>query len=131
MLFVNLYASSLLYYPLLLAMAATTPASLLQPLSSLAHVDFTLARHQLWASAREFRQRNIRLSVVTKSKNDLNKGALQPVLRLLQANTSDHICVVVNFQSNVSKVAQSIENRLAEAGVRTGILVINGNTDKN
>ena len=96
-LFAQLHVPSLLYYPLLLAMTATMSPSLLQPFSLLTHVDFTLARHQLWASAQDFQELNIKMSVMTKSKSDLKKGALQTVLGLLQADTSAYMCTFMNF----------------------------------
>ena len=96
-LFAKLSAPSLVYYPLLRLMTATKPTSLLQPFSLLTHVDFTLARHQLWASAQDFQELNIKMSVMTKSKSDLKKGALQTVLGLLQADTSAYMCTFMNF----------------------------------
>ena len=75
-LFAQLYAPSSSYYPLILAMTAMMPASLLQPFSSLTRDDFTLARHQLWTSTRNFQQCNIKMSVMTNSKSNPKKGAL-------------------------------------------------------
>jgi hypothetical protein len=95
--FFKVYASGHPFTPLLLAMAATMPASLMDPFSKLTHVDFSLTRHQLWASVRDFQQRNISMEVHTKNNVDLNKSALRPVVDLLRESSEAYVCIFVKF----------------------------------
>ena len=129
--FYKIYAVGLLFTPLLLAMTATMPGSLLEPFSKLTHVDFTLPRHQLWASARDFQQLNITMELCTKSHTSVKEAALRPVVALLREDSSAHVCIFVNFRSEVGKISGTIEDIMAEALLRVGVLSINGSMDKN
>ena len=57
--FAIIFAAGVDYTPLLLAMTATMPQTLLQSLSDLTHIDFTNKRHQLWSTPNDFKQRYI------------------------------------------------------------------------
>ena len=68
------------YAPLLLAMTATMPASLLKPFSDMIHVDFSLSCHQMWASAVAFQQQNIKMSLSTMGFSDMKQIELRKII---------------------------------------------------
>ena len=73
-LFAQLYAPSSSYYPLILAMTAMMPASLLQPFLSMIHVNFMLAHHKMLASALDFQQHAIRIVLLQSLRMIRKKG---------------------------------------------------------
>ena len=103
--FAAIFVAGAAYTPLFLAMTATMPTTLLGPFSDLRKVDWTRPQHQLWSSAREFRQRNILMDLHVMG--DITQHALPPIVSLLKLNVDAHVCVFVNFKSEAVKWARA------------------------
>jgi superfamily II DNA or RNA helicase len=129
--FAIVYALGREYYPLLLAMTATMPESLLRPFSSLTHVNFCDPRHHLWGTAKEFQQRNIFMGLSTKNQAAVKQDALRPIVDLLKTDDEAHVCVFVNFRKEAGRTASVLEDIFAESFVQAGVLTINGDMDKH
>ena len=95
-----------------LAMTATMSPDLLRDFSALTHVDWTDPRHQMWASASEFRQREIKMEVHTTG--DITQHALKDVVELLVSDCDAHVCIFVNFKSEATKWTGMLEKLLSE-----------------
>jgi hypothetical protein len=95
--FAIIYALGREYYPLLLAMTATMPESLLCPFSSLTHVNVCDPRHHMCGTAKGFQQRTIFMGLSTKNEASLREESLRPVADLLKTDKEASVCVFVNF----------------------------------
>ena len=71
------------------------------------------------------------MELCTKSHTSVKEAALQPVVVLLREDSSAHVCIFVNFRSEVGKISGALEDIMAEALLRVGVLSINGSMDKN
>ena len=128
---VFLFGPNASHSPLFLAMTATMPKSLLEHFSALTHVNFGNPRHQLWASAENFQQRNISIQLrVRGGRQDLKQCVLAPIVDLLRHDKEAHVYLFVNFRSEVVLGMSSLEDMLSEALLREGVLGINGDIDK-
>ena len=79
----------------------------------------------------DFQQRNIQMELCTKIHTSLKEAALQHFIDLLREDGRAHICIFVNFCAEVGKISGPLEDVMAEALLRAGVLTINGAMDKN
>ena len=112
-----------------LAMTATMSTDLLRDLSSLTCVDWSQPRHQMWATASEFRHRDVKMEVFPSG--DVTQGVLKAVVDLLASDADAHVCIFVNFKSEAAKWTTTLEKLLADKLLKVGVLAINGDMDKN
>ena len=90
-----------MYHPLFLAMTATMTTSIAKSLSDLTNVNWTDTRHHMWASAFEFRQRNIRMGFCLTA--NLGQAALPGIINHLGNSPQSRICLFVNTVEDGSK----------------------------
>ena len=112
-----------------LAMTATMSADLLGDFSDLTHVDWTDQCHQMWASARDFRQRDIKMELQTTG--EITQHALRRVVELLASDDVAHVCIFVNFVAEAERWASALEKLLAEERLPAAVITINGDMDKH
>ena len=110
-------------------MTATMTERLLRNFSRLTLVDWSRKEHQLWSTAREFRQRNIVMDLQVGA--DVKNSGLVEVVKVLKTNPRARVCVFVNFRSEALKWTGVLEGLLLDELMRTAVLHINLNMDKS
>ena len=64
-------------------------------------------------------------------RNHVKVGAMCPVVELLQRDDRAHVCIFVNFKSDVGKFTSSLEDLMAKILLCAGVLLINGDMNKH
>jgi len=108
-----IFSKNTSYHPLFLSMTATMTQSLLQSLSTLTCVDWSLKHHQLWVSAYAFRQRYIKMTFDVTG--EITAVALPRLVTHMKRNPDSYAAIYVNFKTECSHWAAKFEKLITKA----------------
>ena len=123
------FRNGLDYHPLFLLLTATMTIPLLEGISHLTRVDWTLKSRQQWSSPSDFRQRYIKMGFDVTG--DIGQIALPILVKKLREDKTMYACIFVNFRSETVKWGGVLEEQIADAKMDVDVLEVHGDMDKH